>query len=112
MITGVVNATIEATLALLVQDANGQSQPVDVMIDTGYNGFLTLPPARLASLGAIWISRDQATLADGSVQWFDVYTVTVIWDGQPRRVEVESIDAAPRRFSEWLCFISTTCELK
>jgi clan AA aspartic protease len=65
------------------------------VIDTGFNGFLTLPPARLASLGATWLYRGQAVLADGSVQVFDVYTVTVIWDSQPRRVEAESVDAAP-----------------
>jgi len=95
MITGIVNSALEATITLRGQDLTGQTQPIDAVIDTGFNGFLTLPPARLASLGATWLYRGQAVLADGSVQTFDVYTVMVIWDGQPRRVEVDSVDAAP-----------------
>jgi len=95
MIAGIVNSALEATITLLVQDATGQNQPIDVLIDTGFDGFLTLPPARLASLGAAWLYRGQGMLADGSVHWFDVYKVTVIWDGQSRNVEVEAVDAAP-----------------
>ncbi len=95
MITGIVNSALEATIAFSVQDVNGQTQTLDAVIDTGFNGFLTLPPTRVSSLGASWLYRGQAVLADGSVQVFDVYTVTVIWDGQPRRVEVEAVDAAP-----------------
>lgn len=95
MITGVVNPALEAILPLLVQDAGGRTQPVEVVIDTGFNGFLTLPPALIASLRLSWLCRQQGLLADGSVQVFDVFTATVIWDGQPRTVEVESVDAAP-----------------
>lgn len=95
MITGTVNSSLEATVALFLQDANGQTQPIDVTLDTGFNGFLTLPSARIASLGARWLCREQATLADGSFEWFDVYEVTIIWDGQLRTIEVESADATP-----------------
>ena len=95
MITGIVNSALEATLTLLVRDANRLTQPIDVVIDTGFNGFLTLPPAQIASLGATWLYRGQGVLADGSVQSFDVYMATVMWDSQPRTVEVESVDATP-----------------
>lgn len=95
MIIGIVNSALEATLTLLVQDVNGQTHPIDVVIDTGFNGFLTLTPAQLTLLGATWLCRGQGVLADGSVQVFDVYTATVIWNGQPRSVEVESVDASP-----------------
>lgn len=40
-----------------------------------------------------WLGREQGTLADGSVDLFDVYRATVIWDGQPRPVEVEAASA-------------------
>lgn len=95
MIHGIVNSALEATVTLEVQDVNGQTQPIDVVIDTGFNGYLTLPPARLVSLAATWLYRGQGVLADGSIQTFDVYAVTVIWNGQPRGVEVESVGAAP-----------------
>lgn len=81
MITGIVNSDLEATLTLLMQDVNGQTQPIDVVIDTGFNGFLLLRPVQLALLGATWLYRGQGVLADGSVQVFDVYKATVLWDG-------------------------------
>ena len=34
-------------------------------------------------------------LADGRVEYFDVYIATVLWDSQPRPVEVEAADTEP-----------------
>jgi clan AA aspartic protease len=68
---------------------------VEAVIDTGFNGFLTLPPALIATLGLPWLCRQQGQLADGSFHVFDVYVATVDWDGQQRSVEVESADADP-----------------
>lgn len=95
MITGIVNSVLEATLALLVHDASGRTQRIEAVIDTGFNGFLTLPSTRIASLGLSWLCRQEGLLADGSVQVFDVFMATVIWDGKARAVEVESVDATP-----------------
>jgi clan AA aspartic protease len=67
-----------------VRAASGQPHEVEMVIDTGFNGFLTLPPALIAALGLRWLCRQQAELADGSVQAFDVYVAPVDWDGQPR----------------------------
>lgn len=95
MMTGTVNADLEPLLRLTVQDAGGQPQDVEAVIDTGFNGFLTLPPEVIAALRLPWLCRQQGQLADGSVQAFDVHVATVIWDGQPRSVEVEAADAQP-----------------
>jgi clan AA aspartic protease len=95
MMTGAVNADLEPLLRLTVRDAGGQPQDVEVVIDTGFNGFLTLPPALIAALGLPWLCRQQGLLADGSCLTFDVYVATVIWHGQPRTVEVEAADAQP-----------------
>ena len=80
---------------LLVQDTAGGTRQIEVVIDTGFNGSLTLPFVLIAALGLPWLCRQQGLLADGSVQVFDVYTATVIWDGRPRTVEVECIEATP-----------------
>lgn len=95
MITGVVNANQEAIIQLVVTGPSGQQQNSEAIIDTGFTGFLTLPPAYIATLGLSWLSRQSGILADGSVDVFDVYVATVMWDGQSRTVEVEAANTEP-----------------
>ena len=45
--------------------------------------------------GLIWRGRERALLADGSESFFDIYEVTVTWDGQPRQIPVDAVDANP-----------------
>jgi clan AA aspartic protease len=94
MMSGIVNAALEPLLKLTVRDDVGQPHDVE-SIDTGFNGFLTLPPAIIAKLRLPWLCRQQGELADGSVLEFDVYVATVDWKGRPRSVEVEAADAQP-----------------
>ncbi len=95
MMTGTVNADLEALLQLTIRDVAGQPHGVEAVVDTGFNGFLTLPPALIAALGLPWLCRQEGQLADGSVLTFDVHVATVDWNGQPRGVEVEAADAQP-----------------
>jgi clan AA aspartic protease len=95
MMTGTVNPDLEPLLRLTVLDSSGQPHEVEALIDTGFNGFLTLPPTLIAALGLPWLCRQEGQLADGSVLVFDVYVATVNWHGQPRSVEVEAADAQP-----------------
>jgi hypothetical protein len=53
MIIGVVNAQTEATIRLSVRAVDGREQEIEVVLDTGFNGSLTLPPAMIAGLG-LW----------------------------------------------------------
>jgi len=57
MINGNVNTDLEATILLVVQDVNGQPHDIDAVIDTGFSGFLTLPPALIFALGLPWLCR-------------------------------------------------------
>jgi clan AA aspartic protease len=95
MITGTVNADYEAVIRLRVQGSTGHVHEVDVIIDTGFNGFLTLPPVLVTTLGLTRRSRGRALLADGSEALFDIYGVTVLWDGQQRYVEADAVDTTP-----------------
>jgi clan AA aspartic protease len=93
--TGKVNADLEAQLQMIVHDALGNSNRVVAVIDTGFNGFLTLRPETIAALGLPWLCRQQGELADGSVLVLDVYVATVKWQGHPRTVEVEAANCEP-----------------
>ncbi len=50
MITGIFNVDREATIPLRVSGRNGQEREITAMIDTGFNGYLTMPPAMIAEL--------------------------------------------------------------
>lgn len=66
MMTGTVNALREAVLRLVVLGPGGREREVEAVIDTGYNGSLTLPPYLVAELGLPFRVRSSATLGDGS----------------------------------------------
>ena len=95
MIEGVVNAAYEPVITLAVQGQSGQSRDIEAVVDTGFNGFLTLPPTLASELGLPFVSIGRATLADGSEIAYDVYGATVLWDGQPLYVEADAADSTP-----------------
>ncbi len=95
MIQGVVNAAYEPIVRLAIQGPSGQSREIEAVVDTGYNGYLTLPPALAPTLGLPFVTTNPAFLADGSEVTFDVYSVTVLWDGQARHVDAHMSDATP-----------------
>ena len=95
MIQGVVNAAYEPMIALAVQGQSGQSRDIEAVVDTGFNGFLTLRTTLVSELGLPFVSIGRATLADGSEIAYDVYGVTVLWDGQVLYVEADAADSTP-----------------
>jgi predicted aspartyl protease len=72
MITGTVNADSEAVIRLVVQGPVGHVHEIEAVIDTGFNGFLTLPSALVTMLGLTRLSRGRALLANGSEELFDI----------------------------------------
>ena len=72
MIEGRVNAAYEAAMILTVQGPEGQARAIEAVVDTGYNGFLTLPPVLVGELELPFVTSGEATLADGSAVSFDI----------------------------------------
>ncbi len=95
MMTGVVTAEIEAISRLTVRGPTRREWKVEAVVDTGYDGWLTLPPALIARLRLPYRERGSAILADGSVSFFDIYEATVLWDRQVRRIAVDEADITP-----------------
>ena len=95
MITGRVTAHGEAVVPLYVGGTGDQGRQIDTVIDTGFNGFLTLPASLIQELGLVWRRRGRAMLADGSDSLFDIYETTVVWNGRSKRGSVDEVDCAP-----------------
>jgi clan AA aspartic protease len=95
MITGFVNVKFEPIIPLSLRRADGKVFTQDAILDTGFNGWLSLPLDAIAELNLRWKRRGRATLGDGSECVFNVYEATVIWDGEPRIIPVDEADSDP-----------------
>ncbi len=94
MMQGIVDQNCEATIRLVVGNADSQRQ-TNAVIDRGFTGFLTLPLSVLTSLNLRAYRREAGTLGDGSSCIFDVYSGFVIWDGAFRRIDVNAAETVP-----------------
>ena len=88
MITGVVTPNREAVIRVVVRGAHGREVQVDAVVDTGFNGFLTLPGRRITELALSFAGTTQATLGDGSAVPLDIFEATVIWDTHEQSIPV------------------------
>ncbi|MBC7854979.1 MAG: clan AA aspartic protease [Pirellulaceae bacterium] len=68
---------------------------VEAVIDTGYDGWLLLPPSVVAELGYEWSTECKVVLADGTATNFDVYRGTVLWDRRRRTISIDEADSSP-----------------
>jgi clan AA aspartic protease len=95
VITGRINSFYEAVIPLHLQDTGGQVHEIEAILDTGFNGSLTLPSELITTLQLPWRTRGNAILANGSEETFDIYAAVVIWDGTPRPILAETVETAP-----------------
>ena len=95
MIQGVVNAAYEAIITIPLQGSEGRTLEIEAVVDTGYSGFLTLPPGLVDELGLPFAYMGQAFLANDAEVDFDVHYVTVLWDGQRRDIEADATGSTP-----------------
>jgi clan AA aspartic protease len=68
---------------------------VEAFIDTGFDGALTLPPDVISRLGLTIAGDATITLADGSIVQHNVFSASVLWDSQSRRVFVTEVESEP-----------------
>jgi clan AA aspartic protease len=95
MITGTVTASREAVIQLEVVGPSGATRWIQAVIDTGYNGWLTLPAAVIAALQLPFVGHRRGTLADGAVVLLDVFFGCVVWHGTRQEILISQADGAP-----------------
>lgn len=80
---------------IVIVNADGSLQQFHVLLDTGFDGYLTLSASEVLRLGLKNPTPEPVTLADGAQQDSNVYTATVIWLGEPRLIRVHELEARP-----------------
>jgi clan AA aspartic protease len=95
VISGSVTEWLEATITVTVSAPGSSGRSLVVVLDTGYDGALSLPEPLITELGLTWARRGSSELADGSVVPSDHIHAVVHWDGRPREVFVEMANNVP-----------------
>jgi clan AA aspartic protease len=86
MITGQVTSAREAIIRVAVRSAGPRETTIEAVIDTGFDGFLTLPAAVVADLALPFAGATRAILGDGSEVSLDAFEAVVLWDRDERQV--------------------------
>jgi clan AA aspartic protease len=92
---GTVDSSGEALVPLTVEGlgSGGQQRDITALLDTGFNGFLALPPALIGELDLEQISREQYMTAGGAMHFTGVYEAVVVF-GERRLLVDEIVEAA------------------
>jgi len=95
VISGRVNADLEAVIGLTVVGPRGQQHNVQATVDTGYDGWLTLPSAVVRQLHLRRRGRERGALADGTEILVETYYAMVMWEERQRAVVVDMTGDVP-----------------
>lgn len=95
MITGIVNAEFEPIIPISICDSDGNVYTQNAIVDTGFNGWLSLSPDLITQLNLRWKRRGRAILGDGSECVFNIYEAVVVWDGVYLTIPVDEADSEP-----------------
>ena len=95
MIRGRVSGNQQALIAIDIMDGEGQPRSLEVVLDTGFTGYLTLPSESIRRLGLSSVGQRTFELANGELFDFQVYIGSVSWHGRPSDVLVLQSDSVP-----------------
>lgn len=94
MIAGAISRH-RAYVNLSVRSPSGQQAEVEFVLDTGFNGVITLPRAACVALGLPYVRPQPAGVAGGNRIMLEVYECYLLWDGAERDVELLAMDGPP-----------------
>jgi predicted aspartyl protease len=82
VIEGEVTADWEIRVTLILIDKRGEHHEMPAIVDTGFTGFLTLPPEIITALDLTGDISGRVVLGDGSEQDLRRFQVRVWWQGK------------------------------
>jgi clan AA aspartic protease len=112
MISGQVDENLEPVLRLTVRNESGEMRTWPFVIDTGFNGTLTLPPRLIADLKLNLHGEKETELADGSVIRCRVFFAQIEWDGVLLELNVDESNTVPLLGTSLLRGYQLTAEMR
>ena len=101
MTTGRITEEGEAAIHLTVRrpGAGGEGQQrhvrLEAVIDTGFNGALTLPSEQIEELGLPHVGSDQVQLGDGSLVDVELFGAVIVFEERQHGLLVEQAPTVP-----------------
>ena len=94
MITGRVDTDWQAIVPLVAKhrEPTKPDATIDFLIDTGFTGYLSLPPDWVQKLGLRVVDVQRGMTADGRVGYFETVDVGILWHGQPQLIRAQVLD--------------------
>jgi clan AA aspartic protease len=86
---------LQPQLKIPLRLRGNHSLEIECVLDTGFDGALTLPPDIVTALGLPLLTWTQITVADGRSVVTPVYRATILWQGSKREVSVLAIGQRP-----------------
>ncbi|MBW4619674.1 MAG: clan AA aspartic protease [Cyanosarcina radialis HA8281-LM2] len=78
----------KATVPVIFRLPDRPDFSLNFVIDTGFNGYLTLPPQAVNAMNLPPSADTPATLADGSQVLLSIHLATIIWDNVEKLVPI------------------------
>lgn len=95
MITGHVTNHREAVVTVQLRDTENRLQTISAVVDTGFNGFLTLPYTWLGRFRHAFTGTTRVELGDGRNVDMDMYYVHAHWEGRECEIVAITADGGP-----------------
>ncbi|MGM3306546.1 clan AA aspartic protease [Anabaena sp. WFMT] len=94
MIHGTV-VGLQARINVIFHLPEGLNIEIGCVVDTGFEGFLTLPADAITKLRLPYLASIEANLADNSNVPVNVFLSNIIWNGVEREVAVLAMGRRP-----------------
>ena len=95
MIQGRVDSNKQARVSLDLRSRTGNLRRVDVVVDTGFDGNLTLPPGIIRELDWEPDLDVNVMLATGATDRVNAWSGDVIWHDRPRSILILEAGGPP-----------------
>ena len=94
MISGTVIG-LQARIGIILYPPGRAELKIECVVDTGFEGFLTLPISVVTDLSLPYLGQIKATLADNARIATNMHEAVILWHGMERVIPVLSMGRRP-----------------